>query len=237
VPLSRSCRGASTVRRDPPGWLPLHCRRGSPAIEFGLACPILFAMFMGLADLGQALITVRRLTTTAQQIAEAAATFAAVNGSTGVITSTQATQAMSIAVANTSQWLGSGNVSYGITLSSIDIVTSPANCTTGCTYSAQTAWSIGIADGQPTLRACGTLTSVPNTQARSLTTLPAGLITPPSILVADLITQYTPLFTAFITGPIQIMRSGYMPPRALGSASYVQLSMNSTVNGYICSGY
>jgi hypothetical protein len=33
------------------------------------------------------------------------------------------------------------------------------------------------------------------------------------------------------------MRSGYMPPRALGSTSYVQLSMNSTVNGYICSGY
>jgi Flp pilus assembly protein TadG len=232
-----SGRRAIKVRRGRPEWLPLRCRRGSPAIEFGLACPFLFAMLMGLADLGQALITVRRLTTTAQEIVEAAATFAAVNGSTGVITSAQATQAMSIAAANQAQWLGSGNVSYGITLSSVAIVASPANCTSGCTYSAQTAWSVGIAGGQPTLRACGTLTSVANTQARSLTTLPAGVISPPSILVADLSTLYTPLFTAIVTGPIQMMRSAYMPPRALGSANYVQLSMNSTVNGYTCSGY
>jgi len=216
----------------------LRCRRGAPAIEFALACPILVAMFMGVFDVGQALICMRRLTLGAQEVAEAAATFAATSAALGVISTTQANAAMSIAAANFTQWLEADNPGYGITLSSVAIVASPANCTSGCTYSAHTAWSLAVNGGQPVLRKCGSIATVDNTAAPSLTTLPVGLLYPPSILVVDLSTVYEPTFSGIITGPITMMRTAYVPPRTPGSTSYVSwLPDGASYTGYKCSGY
>jgi len=216
----------------------LRCRRGAPAIEFALVCPVLLAMFMGVFDVGQALINMRRLTLGAQEVAEAAATFAATATAVGVITTTQANAAMSVATANFTQWLAADNPGYGITLSSVAIVASPANCTSGCTYTAQTAWSLALDGGQPVLRACGGIATVPNSDAPSLTTLPEGLLYPPSILVVDLSTVYRPTFGGILTGPITMMRTAYIPPRAPGLTSYVTWSPDgASYLGHKCSGY
>jgi Flp pilus assembly protein TadG len=216
----------------------LRCRRGAPAIEFALVGPVLLAMFMGIFDVGQALINMRRLTLGAQEVAEAAATFAATTAALGVISTTQANAAMSIATANFTQWLDAGNPGYGITLSSVAIVASPTNCTSGCTYAAQTAWSLALNGGQPVLRACGDIATVPDTAAPSLTTLPVGLLYPPAILVVDLSTVYQPTFSGILTGPIKMMRTAYIPPRAPGPTSYVAWSPDgASYTGHKCSGY
>jgi len=216
----------------------LRCRRGAPAIEFALICPVLLVMFMGIFDVGKAMIYMRRLTLSAQEVAEAAATFSSTTAAMGAITTTQANLAMSIATANFTLWLTANSPKYGVTLSSIAIVANPTNCTSGCTYTAHTAWSLALNGGQPVLRACGGITTVANTAAPSLTTLPVGLLYPPSILVADLSTVYVPTFSGVITGPITMMRSAYVPPRAPAPGSYTTWSQDgASYTGTKCSGY
>jgi hypothetical protein len=88
------------------------------------------------------------------------------------------------------------------------------------------------------LRACGTISTVANGTAPSLTTLPSGLLYPPGLLVVDIAMVYQPFFSMFITGPITMLRSAYMPPRATGAATYVSLSLDgSSYTGTKCSGY
>ena len=67
--------------------------------------------------------------------------------------------------------------------------------------------------GQPQLRACGTLTSVPNGSATSPTTLPAGDFGSTSLLIADVSQVFTPLFTSIFLGNITMKRTGYVSPR------------------------
>jgi hypothetical protein len=91
----------------------------------------------------------------------------------------------------------------------------PATCTSNCSYIANVVWNSG-----PNKRTCGVaLTAVPDTSVPSKTTLPTDVFptgAPPggSIIVVDILYNYTPIFGLGFFGTIPIARSAYLAPRS-----------------------
>jgi Flp pilus assembly protein TadG len=211
-------------------------RRGIAAFEFALTAPILISCVLAVVDLSNAILTWRRLTIAAESIAEIATEEAAQPAGNNLITQTQAWNAMTAAFAVLPTWqsqIGASTPNYAITLSSIVYTPTVAGCTTNCSYIANVAWSYPFTPGTIETRPCGIQQQVPNNQANSLTVLPVGIASASPILVADVATTFEPLFFAFITGPIQMLESAYLPPRIGTTSQYVVLAPPGTS----CAGY
>ncbi len=189
-------------------------RRAVAGLEFALVLPLLLTMLAGAVDLTLASITARRLTIAATDVALIASTLAVQTATLGTLTGQQAWQATTAPFALFPQWTAANAAGFSITLSEVDFTASPAGCATACTsYAATTRWSAGNLRGQIVLRPCGALPSVANGGPSSMTTLPAGVFGPAAVLVGDVATVFTPLFSSVFTGPVAMLRSGYIPPR------------------------
>ncbi len=107
-----------------------------------------------------------------------------------------------------------------INLSSIAFTPTVSGCTSNCTYTAKVQWS--VYPGGQGLRSCsGTISAVADTAAPSFTTLPQDVYNAGTIIVADIVYNYTPLFFNGILQAvgggtsIPIRRSVYLAPRYL----------------------
>lgn len=176
--------------------------------------PVLLSLFLGTIDISGALLTARRLEMAAGAVAEIGSTAAARTQALNVLTDVQAWQATTAAFAFFPGWAGiPTSPSFAVTLSDVAFTAAPAGCTQNCSYTAAVMWSVANNLGSPTLRACGPVASVPDTDATSYATLPAGNFGPTSLLVADISTTYQPIFFGFLIGNIPMMQSAYVSPR------------------------
>jgi Flp pilus assembly protein TadG len=189
-------------------------RAGIAGIEFAVLSPVLLTLLLGTIDLSDALLTARRMEIAAGSVAEIGTTGAAQTAAPNVLTDVQAWQATTAAFALFPYWdTKSVSPSFAVTLSGVSFTAIPAGCTQNCTYTAKVMWSVANELGTPTLRACGPLTSVPNGNPTSYSTLPASNFGPTSLLVADVSYTFQPAFFGFLIGNIPMMQSAYVSPR------------------------
>ena len=185
----------------------LEARRGVAALEFALVLPLLLVCLAGATDLSMALITARRLTVAAQDVAMIASTMAVQSSSLGALSGQQAWQATTAPFALFPQWLAKTPGPFAITLSGVNFAAA------GSGYSASTQWSVANPLGQAILRPCGTLAAIPDDDAVTPGTLPASVFGPTSLLVADVSTVFTPIFTSIFVGDVPMSRSAFVSPR------------------------
>jgi Flp pilus assembly protein TadG len=189
-------------------------RGGVAGVEFALLAPVLLTMFLGTIDLSGALLTARRMATAAGSVVEIATAGAAQSKTLNVLTDVQAWQATTAAFALFPGWTEKlANGTFAITLSAAAFTAVPAGCTQKCTYTANIVWSVANNLGARRLRPCGPMASVPNTDATSYTTLPAGDFGATALLIADISYTYQPSFFGFLIGDIPMMQSAYLSPR------------------------
>ncbi len=204
-------------------------RRGLAGIEFALLLPVLLSCLAGATDLSLAVITGRRLTVAAQSVGIIASTMAVQTSSLNTLSGLQAWQATTAPFALFPQWLTAAVQpgAYSITLSGVDFVSA------GAGYAASTQWSVANPSGSIKLRPCGSLAAVPDDSTITATTLPAGVFGPTSVLVADVSTIFTPVFTSIFVGNVPMSRSAFVSPRA---GNGVRLSSSGPGVTMLCPG-
>ena len=228
-----ACRLARALLRD---------RSGTPAIEFALLAPVMFILLTGSYDITQVLIAMRQVTSTAQQIVQIATQQSVQPDQTTALTVQQGYQAQSAIYAMIPGLRsGTDTSQFSVTLSAVVFHSIPAGCKAGtnCSYIANTAWSTALPQGKQVTRSCGVVAQVASTQQATITTLPtAGMTAVSSIVVADVSYAYEPLFSGFITGPMTLQRTAFLPPRAGKPTQYVQYDIaNAKTNSSICPGF
>ena len=210
-------------------------RRGVAALEFALLAPVLIVIAMSLTDVTNAVIAWWQLSSAADAIARIATTYAATNNNSNSITTTQAATA-STAVFAVVPGLSSAPLSrYGVTISSIVMTATPSNCTSGCTYVANTAWSVAL-QGSGAKRPCGVLGGVADGQPSSISTLPADTFTAAPVLVVDVTYDFTPLFTNLFGAGLRFMETAYMAARTGEDTDWIRLTGPNAAQAQ-CPGY
>jgi len=188
----------------------LAARSALAGIEFALILPVMLTMLAGLVDISLAVITARRLTVAAADVALVASTMAVQSSSLNALNGQQAWQATTAPFAIFPAWRDlNGPHGFSITLSAVDFTGTPAGCTTNCAgYIAATRWSVANRLGQIKLRPCGALAAVPDGQSASMATLPTGIF----------------------LGPVPMLRSAYVPPRVNNGVQLSSPGPGSTVS-------
>ncbi len=196
-------------------------REGIAALEFALLTPVMVIILAGLFDIGQAVITYRRVTDTAHQVALIATELAVQPDHSLNVTPQEALQSASAIYAFFPEFRTNlAKTKYTVTLSSIAYqVDKQGNST------AYTAWSVGmdylhpdvLVAGSPSLpdqRPCGEQTQVAANAQTDLTSIPtAGVSALAPLMVADVSVTFQPAFGRFITGPITFHRMALLMPR------------------------
>ncbi len=218
----------------------LRDRSGSPAIEFALVAPVMFGILAGSYDVTQILIAMRRVTSTAQEIVQIATELAVQPDQSNALTVDQAKQAMTVIYAIIPGLkTGTDTSQYSVALSAILFVAN-AGCVVGvrCTYVGTIMWSVALPPpGQSITRTpCGVVAQVAPGQQGTLSNLPiTGMTTLTSVVVADVSYIYTPLFSGFVTGPIKLQRTTFLPPRTGKPSQYVQYDRaNASSDTAVC---
>lgn len=241
-------RDVFTALRLPPALAarlrPLRRRgRGVAAIEFGLILPLMFSMVAGVYDLSQAYVAWERVTTCAQAIDQIATALAANSATVNSLTMAQATTAASAIYAYLPDTQSASTSTFGVTISSVVMSSSPPGCTSGCLYDAHVAWSGVFAGSATSQRPCdlvpGLSGLIPAADNATPTpnTLPTDAYSAASLMVVDVVYTFTPAFFKYITKSFKMAQSAYYPPRAgltNNWISYKQSSGNSTT---LCAGY
>jgi Flp pilus assembly protein TadG len=221
----------------------LRSRRGSPAIEFALVAPVMIVLLTGSYDITQLLIAQNRILSTAQAIVEIATELSIQPDQSMSLTTNQAFQAESVIYAIIPGLKSGSDASqFWVSLSAVVFVAIPAGCTAGvnCTYVAHTAWSTAFAQSTTQVtRPCGVIAQIAPTQQATIANLPsAGMTALTSMVVADVSYTYRPLFTGFVTGPVVLHRTAFLPPRTGLATQYVQYDLaNGATDPFVCPGY
>ncbi len=215
-------------------------RSASPTIEFALVAPVMFSMLAGTYDITQVFLAMRQATSTAQEIVQIATEQAVQPDQSNALTVDQAKQAMTALYAMIPGLKTGADTSlYSVTLSAIVFVAN-AGCVPGgaCTYAGSIMWSVALPPpGLPVTRTpCGLVTQVGSDQQATINNLPiTGMSTLSSVVVADVSYRYQPLFSGFVTGPITLQRTAFLPPRAGTPSQYVQYDKdNASTNPAVC---
>jgi len=194
-------------------------RRAIAAVEAALIMPIFLTFLLGSYEAIRYVNMSRRLTTLANSMATMITTrVQPVNGN-GVLFAFNSAMVifpdvLSDPARGSTNWWNY----LSMTISNVLFTPTVAGCTTGCTYKANIDWSIGANASRsctiaPTLVADSTISS--------LTTLPADVFNPGSLIVVDLSYPFVPLFGARYIPSITIHRSAYLQPRYMSSVSMV----------------
>jgi Flp pilus assembly protein TadG len=239
---------AKLYRRAKEFW---RARQAIAATEFALVLPLLVLLMLGSVEVARVIIAARNVTAVAATAVEMLSEnitkkvdyvdldFAV--ASTMVIFP----QILQDAVQKGISWKND----ISISIAGVCFGSSPTTCacTPNCT-NANVVWNSG-----PNKRTCGVnLTWAPDTAVPSKTTLPADVfpVTPSpgaSLLVVDIVYNYTPMFGSAFTalfgsplfGTIPIARSAYLAPRYVQFPNYITYSVVSGDDGIgaECPGY
>ena len=188
-------------------------RRGVAAVEFAFILPLMLLIYLGSAEVTQALMASRNATLVARTLADLIAQQA--NGVN--VTDTELSQAFSAANAVMAPF---STASLKMTITSVNIVPSSGTGSSGG-FVAQPEWSAAAASpSNGPLRPCTNLTAAPDAAAPTPITLPQDLYSKGSLIVADVSFTYTPPFGANffksvgLPAGITYSHSAYMRPRA-----------------------
>lgn len=202
-------------------------RRGIAAVEFALIAPVLTLLAVGVYDVVTATTTGWHMTLAARSVGQIAVTTAANPDLSNSLSATEAYTASTAAYPVMPQFATAAVADFGVVLSSVVFTPKVAGCTSGCEYTAAVAWSKTLVGGAAA-RACGALTSVSNNASPSRSTLPADAFGAAPLLVVDVAYNFRPLFAAFITAAIPMMRSAYLSPRTGSNAQWVRYTDSKT---------
>jgi Flp pilus assembly protein TadG len=212
------------------------------ALEFGIIAPVMALLVIGVFDVAKAAILWEQVWAASRSISESAATLAIQPDGSAQLTEAQATQALSLVLADI-PWLREGIATKGATssnaadtvsavLTSVDYEIA-AGCKSACAYQASVKWSkaygfAGFNTGSTVLRPCGSngapflsqtapgtppnLGTIPTHDAETLPL--AGILVPDAFLMADVKLTYTPYFFNFMTGPVTFWATSYWPVRS-----------------------
>lgn len=202
------------------------------AIEFAIIMPLLVLFMLAGAEAARFIYISRSLTNLAYSLATRTAERTTPYNFNDVVFdyySTVVTMPFLLgdSASRGTQW----NYDVAITLSSIIFTPTKAGCTSNCTYTAKVAWSVNspIA-GQ---RSCTVPpTAVADTATTTLTTLPQDIYASGSIIVADVVYAYTPIFGSKLIPAVSIRRSYFMQPRYLFPVPYTPAGFDVA---YTCS--
>ena len=227
-------------RRKAPAAALLRDRRGSPALEFALVAPLMITLVMGGYDIATIVLTSRRLISAAQSAVEIGTELSVQPDQSTSLTPAQAYTASSAIYAYLPALATGQDTSvFSVTLSAVVFTVLPPGCTKGCAYAGATAWSVPMAGGQAVTRPCGPVAQVAAGVPVTLTNIPtAGITAPTSVLVADVSYVYTPMFADFITGPLTLRKTAFLPPRLGAAGQYVEYDVaNAAADKQICPGF
>jgi Flp pilus assembly protein TadG len=211
-------------------------RHAVAAVEFAVLLPVLIVITLSLTDVTNAVITWWRLSAAANAIARIATNYAATESNTNSLSTTQATTA-STAIFAVIPGLTTAPVSqYGVTLSSVVMTPTVAGCTSNCTYTANTAWSVVVQGIAGATRPCGTLGAAANDASASINTLPPDAFSSSPLLVVDVTYDFIPLFTNLFGVKVQWMETAYLAPRTGTDADWIQLTGTQAAQAQ-CPGY
>ena len=235
----------ATARRSMPAGLramlvALTARDGVAAVEFAFIAPVLILLYVGAAELSQAVMTSRKVTLLSRTLTDLTAR-------QGTSFQTQSTPPPANAVsqgvlqniltASTAILSPASLTPLIMTISAIDVVNKPSGqC---CNFNVRWSYTQG-----GTLRPCNVpLTLVSPSQAPSATTVPlsllppvASLTVPLSILVSDVAYAYSGPFSAtWISFAAGLSQTTYSLPRTTGQV-IVQgpLAQIGNQTGVIC---
>lgn len=199
--------------------------QGFVAVEFALALPVLGLMLLGFIELDRYAWATRELETSSNAIAQMLSQLERVEPS-DVKYAQDAVMVLFPRALEDSARLGtSWDRIVKIGMSEIDFTPTVPGCVSRCTYQAKVGWSGGT-DRRP----CNVvMTSVPNSQTPTRTTLPSDVYSPNSVIVVDLTFAYQPLFAANIFGPLTIRRTSYLQPRYVNNLPYFAAGGDSFV--------
>jgi Flp pilus assembly protein TadG len=224
------------------------------ALEFGIIAPVMALLVIGVFDISKAAILWEQVWAASRSISESASTLAIQADGSAQLTSGQATQALSLVLADI-PWLregiataheSSGNAGNTVSavLTSVDYEIA-SGCTSNCAYQATVKWSkaygfSGFNIGSSVLRPCG---STANSQAGSLQQnavgSPAALGTIPTAIVenqlkADNISVPDPFLMADVKLTYTPYFFTFMGPVTFWATSYwpVRSSVPGTTTGW-----
>lgn len=215
---------------------------GSAALEFGIVSPIMIYTLLAAADILHGLEISRRLTVAANTLAELTSQVSTTSGAVSDPELTLIFNSLMTTFPDVLSDAGSKGINWPTDIQPIvtEVVFGPALT---CTYdpdpntpptppalppaptcsTATAVWSVGFNNGNflAKNRACTGMTpDSTNTDNPSLTSVPAGLLAPGSVIVVDLFYRYTPTFTKWVTGTLSFHRTAYMAPRFFYQLSY-----------------
>jgi hypothetical protein len=235
---------AKLYRRAKEFW---RARQAIAATEFALVLPLLVMLMLGSVEVARVIIAARNVTAVATTASEMLSQgtrpvqygdlhFA--SESTMVIFP----QILQDAAQKGISWKNDIAISIaGVCFSPPGSTACTLPCPSNCV--ANVAWNSG-----PNKRTCGVpLTSAPDTASPSKTTLPADVFGQGSLLVVDIVYNYTPMFGSIFTalfgsplfGTIPIARSAYLAPRYVQFPKFTQYQVVSGDDGFgaKCPGY
>jgi len=217
-----------------------HAQKAIAAAEFALVLPILITVMLGSVEVARLIIFARNVTQVANTAVEMLTETTAATGS-GTVTvnyidlhfAADSTMVIFPQILQDAAQKGiSWNNDISISMASVCFGSSATACTPACTSNctyANVVWTSGPASEK---RQCGvSLTAAPDTAAPSKTTLPADVFGPGSIIVVDIVFNYTPMFGLGLFGTIPIKRSAYVAPRYVPATSSINYIKYAVISG------
>ena len=222
---------AKLYRRAKEFW---RARQAIAATEFALVLPLLVILMLGSVEAARLIVSARKVTL----VATTAVEMLTQNG-TGKINYVDlhfATDSTMVIFPQILQDAAQKGISWkndiSVSMASVVFTPNPSTCTSNCSYNANVVWNSG-----PNKRTCGVLlVSATDTATPSNTKLPADVFGPGSIIVVDVLFNYTPIFGLGLFGTIPIARSAYLAPRYVPLIKYAVVSGDDGV-GAECPGY
>jgi Flp pilus assembly protein TadG len=222
---------AKLYRRAKEFW---RARQAIAATEFALVLPLLVILMLGSVEAARLIVSARKVTL----VATTAVEMLTQNG-TGKVNYVDlhfATDSTMVIFPQILQDAAQKGISWkndiSVSMASVVFTPNPSTCTSNCSYNANVVWNSG-----PNKRTCGVLlVSATDTATPSNTKLPADVFGPGSIIVVDVLFNYTPIFGLGLFGTIPIARSAYLAPRYVSLIKYAVVSGDDGV-GAECPGY
>ncbi len=188
-------------------------RSAVSAVEFALTFPIFVLLMLTGFE------TVRYINITRQMTYLASSMATMITERTSAVNGNDVYFAFNSAMVTFPQVLNDparGGVGWNqylsLTLSSVVFTPTVIGCTSGCTYLATVAWSLGTVNTRSCLiPPLATL----DTSTPSYTTLPQDVFTAGSVIVADIVYPFVPLLATRFMPSITLRRSVYLQPRYL----------------------
>src|SRR3984893_17869337 len=187
-------------------------RQAIAATEFALVLPFLVILMLGSVEVSRAIIAARNVTAVATTASEMLSQGTRPVQYGDLHFASESTMVIFPQILQDAAQKGiSWKNDISVLMAGVLFKPNPPSCTSRCSYNANVVWNSG-----PNKRTCGVLlTSAPDTAAPSTTTLPADVFGPGSLLVVDIVYNYTPIFSSTFTalfghplfGTIRIARS------------------------------